>query len=503
MEKMKNTLLTLAMLGAVLTPGMVVNAEVEGTDPTTPPTTDVGQTVTAPALETLKVNGVAVDLSKCTTDDSGDKLCTATAPNTVKKVTIEATADANSKLLDSSQIGEQDFTAISSVGYTLTVQDKQDETKTTSYRLTVERQSASATFEHITVTADGTVIAPKEGTTPTYDEETDTYTFTYVLPYEKGQAHIEAVADEGFTVEEYKEDVDVYPGGSISILVTATGEYADSTMYMLVFQREENPMIAEIEAALVEKYGESVELDYLNDGENASFSYYETLSDGSVIMRDVYVVLTEDSTVTDIMTKLETAIAEKPEEVFVAPVDNKITQEVLSNIKANGSTAYILGNDDETVIWTVDGKKVQAGDKGFDVRVAIGDEVNAETAKKINALLGKNDHGLIIDFAHDGALPKGTQVSIYVGDQDLADQKYNLYYFNEKTGLLELVIKDVKTEAYEGKVEYAIFSLEHCSSYILLPAKNNAKTGMLDVALYSAIAAVSLVGFVLVAKKRD
>lgn len=187
---------------------------------------------------------------------------------------------------------------------------------------------------------------------------------------------------------------------------------------------------------------------------------------------------------------------------MLIPNDEKVSTEDLAEIKNEGKEVLIPTGSE--VIWVIDGSKLTDADKGFNLVVKVGEEVEKELYDKINKLLDPKDNGLIIDFAHDGVLPKGTKAMISAEDYAIGDS-LNLYYFNEKTGKLELAKSNLKVVEYtlSGESANVVFvELEHCSSYVLLPAKNNAQTGVLNVLLYTMLALGSLAGIIVLLKKK-
>ncbi|NFO04607.1 N-acetylmuramoyl-L-alanine amidase family protein [Clostridium botulinum] len=79
----------------------------------------------------------------------------------------------------------------------------------------------------------------------------------------------------------------------------------------------------------------------------------------------------------------------------------------------------------------------------------------------------KNSSEVVINFKHKGVLPGKATVQVNVGEELNGDNRY-LYYYNEANNSLELISSNVSVK--KGK---AIFSITHCSKYILSTTPNN------------------------------
>jgi len=113
------------------------------------------------------------------------------------------------------------------------------------------------------------------------------------------------------------------------------------------------------------------------------------------------------------------------------------------------------------------------------------------------SLIDKKDQGLVIDFLHSGSLPKGTKISLWVGDKFNDGDILTFYYYNPTHGKLDVSVKNIKVQ--NGVIE---IELDHCSSYVLTLASNNAQTGPMNVVFYTILALISLIGIVFLAKKK-
>ncbi|WP_252247373.1 cell surface protein [Clostridium sp. ZBS4] len=81
----------------------------------------------------------------------------------------------------------------------------------------------------------------------------------------------------------------------------------------------------------------------------------------------------------------------------------------------------------------------------------------------------QTDSEVVINFKHHGVLPGKATVQVNVGDGLNGDNRY-LYYYNEGTNSLELISSNVSVK--KGK---AIFTITHCSKYILSANPNGAR----------------------------
>jgi hypothetical protein len=71
-----------------------------------------------------------------------------------------------------------------------------------------------------------------------------------------------------------------------------------------------------------------------------------------------------------------------------------------------------------------------------------------------------------LSFYHSGELPKGTSVTVYVGNEFEDEETLKFYYYNKETKQMELIIDGLLVK--EG---YVTFPLEHCSDYTLTKAE--------------------------------
>ena len=97
-------------------------------------------------------------------------------------------------------------------------------------------------------------------------------------------------------------------------------------------------------------------------------------------------------------------------------------------------------------------------------------DVNGNIEIMKTVAVGKDIQGLVISFGHNGILPAGSNIRIYVGEQKgiKPGGKIFLYYFNHKTGKLESLPYSTYIMDKDGYISVDIL---HCSDYVLLPEK--------------------------------
>ena len=144
---------------------------------------------------------------------------------------------------------------------------------------------------------------------------------------------------------------------------------------------------------------------------------------------------------------------------IIINADSKITQEQLEQIN-NSKKIIRLNCFDENkkllYTWTLNGKEIK------DVKEFITTiEFTTEHIKDIYKLSNYAD-GLYINFKHNGDLPTGTKIKLYVGDKFENGNIVNVYRYNTKEQKLDFVKDNLKVN--DGYIE---FELEHCSEYFV------------------------------------
>ena len=166
--------------------------------------------------------------------------------------------------------------------------------------------------------------------------------------------------------------------------------------------------------------------------------------------------------------------------------DTVISKEDLKLIKeSKRKVIFSFYDEDNKKIysWIVDGKKI---DKLLDVDTTI--VLNKNNIKKIKQVSNYAD-GIFINFKHNGSLPNGVSIKIYVGDKFDNGDVVSVYYYNENKNTLELKIESVKVQE-----EYVEFSIEHCSNYFVtmsnLKTNNNKSNNVFPLIIISELVIV-------------
>ncbi|WP_105177314.1 cell surface protein [Clostridium cagae] len=134
---------------------------------------------------------------------------------------------------------------------------------------------------------------------------------------------------------------------------------------------------------------------------------------------------------------------------------SKVDKEIFDLTKEYEYKKLIL--EGSNYVWNFnasDLKNVSQMDENFD------SEIQTKT---------QTDSEVVINFKHHGLLPGKATVQVNVGDGLNGDNRY-LYYYNEGTNSLELISSNVSVK--KGK---AIFTITHCSKYILSANPNGAR----------------------------
>lgn len=147
--------------------------------------------------------------------------------------------------------------------------------------------------------------------------------------------------------------------------------------------------------------------------------------------------------------------------------DSKLSNDTIAKIKESKKTLrlnYYDENKNALYSWIIDGEKIEDINE-FSTSIAF----TSENSNEIYKLANYAD-GIYVDFEHDGDLPKGTKVKLYVGKKIENGNVVNLYYYNKDRNILELIKEDLIVK--DGYIE---FEIEHCSKYfVTMSTINNA-----------------------------
>ncbi len=114
---------------------------------------------------------------------------------------------------------------------------------------------------------------------------------------------------------------------------------------------------------------------------------------------------------------------------------------------------------------------------------------------KIEKLVKQNKYAKIFSFAYSGVLPGKAEIYIRVSDTYQNGQLLSLFRYNPETKLLEPVADKIKVE--NG---CAVFTLDHCSDYVLVPKNKN--WWIVPVGIAAAVIAVAFIAFKLIARRK-
>ena len=193
-------------------------------------------------------------------------------------------------------------------------------------------------------------------------------------------------------------------------------------------------------------------------------------------------------------------------QIFISVTEasqNKVVSvEVLKQLASSGKTLiYEIVNNGGGTIYsvTINGSKLDAVNNPFDFTITFKSNYSAV----LKTLAGDKKH-LPINIKHNGKLPAGISIKIFVSDKFTSTSiLLYLYYFNTETNKLELVQKDVKV--INGYIE---LQLDHASEYVLLESvlghasKNFTWTRLVNSAIVGVITIAGLVAFIVKQKKK-
>jgi len=163
--------------------------------------------------------------------------------------------------------------------------------------------------------------------------------------------------------------------------------------------------------------------------------------------------------------KVLEAITDTPAEEFVAVVgpEDVIDKEIFDALKTTKKKLTVQRRNEVGALlysWSFDGSQILTTS---DVKSGIiFGSMDITNIDKITNFARRVD----LSFFHSGALPQGTQVTVFVGDDFDDNEVLKFYYFNKETQQMELIINNVIVA--DG---YVTFPMEHSSDYILTKAE--------------------------------
>lgn len=234
------------------------------------------------------------------------------------------------------------------------------------------------------------------------------------------------------------------------------------------------------------------------------FSLLTKINDDTYLSQNITIKNFKDKTFEQICAEIEEQLKTAEFNMSIYEEHTTIDSTVLENIKNSQKktniteTIYddVTGKATTLYTWTFDGSKITDTNLNLNLKINIGSSKSKET---IETLVPDKEKSMVIEFLHHGILPTGTTVKVNVLGKYKSGDLVTLYYYNEETGSLEMISKNL--EVKDGFVELA---LEHCSEYVLTyqpelivdnvakEETNNAQTSSMNVTKYASVGVISL-----------
>ena len=144
---------------------------------------------------------------------------------------------------------------------------------------------------------------------------------------------------------------------------------------------------------------------------------------------------------------------------IIINADSVISKEDISKIKDSKKNIRLNYYDENKKLiysWTINGSKINNT-----IELTTNISYTSDNMKEIYKLSNYAD-GLYINFKHDGILPAGTKIKLYVGDKFEDDSIVNVYKYNNINKSLKFIKDSLKVTT--GYIE---FEIEHCSEYFV------------------------------------
>ena len=160
--------------------------------------------------------------------------------------------------------------------------------------------------------------------------------------------------------------------------------------------------------------------------------------------------------------------------------DDEINESIIKEIQKNKKKViFNCSNNDNKILyrWILDGNKIKSNYK-LNKNINITSKLTSDIEKVSNYA-----KGLLLEFFHNGKLPEGTKVKIYVGDLYENDEKLNLYFYDKEKGKLISKQNDINVVN-----KYIEIDIDHCSSYFLSKTSiNEVKENIANKNIYNII----------------
>lgn len=143
--------------------------------------------------------------------------------------------------------------------------------------------------------------------------------------------------------------------------------------------------------------------------------------------------------------------------------DTNITEEQIDKIKKNNKVVNLNYYDENKKLvysWSLDGRQMKDVQE-FETSLSF----MTDNQKEIYKLSNYAD-GLYINFKHNGILPAGTKIKLFVGDKFENGSFVNVYHYDNEKQALVFIEDDLKVT--DGYIE---FDIKHCSDYFITMSK--------------------------------
>lgn len=389
--------------------------------------------------------------------------------------------------------------------YTLEVKDSDDtddSTKTT-YTLEITREEKIlARLTNLEVKVGNTVLPFDKAFDANSEQEytitvdNDVKNVVIVATYDKDK--IEIVNGDG---EQTLYSVGLEENDGNVFIINVFSKDSDSKSYKITIYRKESQLLIDLKDEVGDDWEEIFIDEDANGKESVMFVKGTMFGENAALMQEYIVYLTDEVNDKDTVLASLAEAVKKP--AYISQLyfneDYTLTEEILNGLKKLTGTVQVDGYNG---LWTINTANLTDGFKGLDFKILVDEEVEEGLRNKVLDLIENKDKATVIDFAHNGNLPKDTKVRIYVDPEKYGEEELTLYLYNTKSGKLNVVTKKLKVMTGEYGETYVEFELDHCSTYVLTTSSNNAQTGVLNVVLYVVMSLVSLAGIIFLSKKK-
>lgn len=165
--------------------------------------------------------------------------------------------------------------------------------------------------------------------------------------------------------------------------------------------------------------------------------------------------------------------------------DNNITVDNLNAVKeSKKKVSFNYYNEDKKMLysWVVDGAAIKEPTE-FNTNLNFVSEQKEEIGK-----LSNYADGFYLNFEHNGKLPEGTKIKVYVGDKFKDNQIVNVYYHNKDNNSLDTIKKDLVVT--EGYIE---FDIKHCSDYFVTMSEVQGVIETTDINIFFIISIIEFI----------